>query len=520
VSEETRLVGSAAGLTRRAFMRGAGATLAAWPALRSGARAQSSDGRKLFLHGVASGDPLADRVVLWTRVTPPAATTAGVTVRWRIADDDRLTRVVARGTATARPDRDFTVNVDAGGLRPGAIYYFAFDAGGEQSPVGRTRTLPARGVSRLRLGVVSCSDFEKGYFNVYGNLAARPDLDAVLFLGDYIYEYGANNPGFEGVPGRDPEPAHECVTLEDYRLRYATHHTDPDLLALHAVHPCIAVWDDHESANDAWRDGAQRHQASQGAWAARRDAARRAFDEWLPLRDAPRMYRRFGFGGLADVMMLDGRSFRDRQVLASDYVALTDPQRSMLGAEQEAWLYDALRQSSRAGTGWRLIGQQVIFAPFVPHVGSAPEIDAWEGYPAARSRLFDCLEQDRIADVAVLTGDIHSSWALDLPRSPLAGYDAATGQGSLAVELITPAITSSPFFDRAGVRERAEMFHSASPHMKYFDGERHGYVTLDITAARLQADWYHVRTITERTAVETRAASFVCERGSRRIVRA
>ncbi|HXR44495.1 MAG TPA: alkaline phosphatase D family protein, partial [Pseudolysinimonas sp.] len=219
-------------------------------------------------------------------------------------------------------------------------------------------------------------------------------------------------------------------------------------------------------------------------------------------------------------MMLDGRSFRDRQVPASDYGALTDPRRSMLGAEQEAWLYDALRQSSRAGTGWRLIGQQVIFAPFVPHVGSAQELDAWEGYPAARSRLFDCLEQDRVADVAVLTGDIHSSWALDLPRSPLSGYDHATGNGSLAVEIITPAITSSPFFSRAGARERSATFRSASPHMKYMDGEHHGYVTLDVTAARLQADWYHVRTITERTADETRAASFVCERGSRRMVRA
>ena len=501
-------------------MRGAGASLAAWPLLGSDARTQSLGGRRRFLHGIASGDPLADRVMLWTRVTPADATTAPVTVRWRMADDERLTRIVARGTAMARPERDFTVKVEAAGLRPGAIYYYAFDAGGEQSPVGRTRTLPSRGAARLRLGVVSCSDFEKGYFNVYRNLAARADLDAVLFLGDYIYEYASNTPGFERVAGREPAPVHECVTLEDYRLRYATHHTDPDLLALHATHPCIAVWDDHESANDAWRDGALRHESAQGAWAARRAAARRAFDEWLPLRETPRMYRRFGFGGLADVMMLDGRSFRDRQVLASDYGALTNPRRSMLGAEQEAWLYDALRQSSRAGTGWRLIGQQVIFAPFVPHVGSAQELDAWEGYPAARSRLFDCLEQDRVADVAVLTGDIHSSWALDLPRSPLSGYDHATGNGSLAVEIITPAITSSPFFSRAGARERSATFRSASPHMKYMDGEHHGYVTLDVTAARLQADWYHVRTITERTADETRAASFVCERGSRRMVRA
>jgi alkaline phosphatase D len=510
--------------TRRQFIRGTSATLAAWPLFESAAVAQDAAGRRLFRHGIASGDPLTDRVILWTRVSPAAPSSTAVQVRWRVAADERLTRVVARGTAVARPEADFTVKVDAAGLRPGATYYFAFDAEGEESPVGRTRTLPARGASRLRLAVVSCADFEKGYFNVYRNIAARQELDAVLFLGDYIYEYPVNSPGFAKVAGRDPEPAHECVTLQDYRLRYASHHTDPDLLALHAIHPCIAVWDDHESANDAWRDGAQRYEPGQGNWAAQRAAARRAFDEWLPIRVPPRgtspMYRRFAFGGLADVMMLDGRSFRDRQVLPSDYAALTDPRRSMLGAAQEAWLYDALRQSARGGTTWRLIGQQVLFAPFVPPVGSAIEVDNWEGYPAARSRFFDCLERERITDVAVLTGDIHSSWALDLPRSPLSGYDDTTGRGSLAVEIVTPAITSSPFLERRGMRERATTFHSASPHMRYMDGDRHGYVTLDITAERLQADWYHVRTITERTADEEKAASFVSERGSQRLVRA
>jgi alkaline phosphatase D len=486
--------------------------------LTTAARAQTGDGRRTFVHGVASGDPLADRVVLWTRASPrDASSTAPIAVRWRIAEDERLTRIVARGSAEAVADRDFTVKVEAAGLRPGATYYYAFDAAGEESPAGRTRTLPARGASRLRLAIVSCSDYEKGYFNAYRNIAARQDLDAVLFLGDYIYEYGTTTPGIERVAGRVPAPVHECVSLGDYRQRYASHHLDPDLTALHAMHPCIAVWDDHESANDAWRDGALRHEAEQGPWPVRRAAARRAFDEWLPLRESPRMYRQFGFGGLADVMMLDGRSYRDRQVVASDYPALTDPKRSMLGAEQEAWLYEALRRSSRAGTAWRLLGQQVIFAPFVPQVGSALEVDNWEGYPAARSRFFDCLEHERVADVAVLTGDIHSSWALDLPRSPLGGYDETTGRGSLAVEIITPAVTSPPFYSRAGARERARTFHSASPHMKFMDGDRHGYVTLDITRERLLAEWYHVRTVKERTTDESMAASFVCERGSARL---
>jgi alkaline phosphatase D len=506
--------GKSTSISRRRFLYGAASSLAAWPVLGH-AQTPDATGRRLFRHGIASGDPLTDRVMLWTRVTPGEAA-APVRVRWRIAADDRLARVVAQGAATARPDRDFTVKVDAGGLRPGATYYYAFDAAGEQSPIGRTRTLPARGASRLRLAVVSCSDFEKGYFNAYRNIAARQDLDAVLFLGDYVYEYGINTPGIERVAGREPSPAHECVSLDDYRLRYASHHLDPDLTALHATHPCIAIWDDHESANDAWRDGAQGHDAEQGQWAARQAAARRAMDEWLPVRQSPRMYRRFAFGGLADVMVLDGRSYRDRQVLPTDD-ALANPRRSMLGTEQEAWLYESLRQSSRAGTSWRLIGQQVLFAPFVPQVGSALEVDNWEGYPAARSRFFDCLEQDRIADVAVLTGDIHSSWALDLPRTPLAGYDAATGRGSLAVELVTPAVTSTPFMARRGMRERAKTFSTVSPHMRWMDGDRHGYMTLDITRERLLADWYHVRTVTERTADERKAASFACERGSMRI---
>jgi len=204
-------------VTRRQFLYGAGASLAAWPVLLGAHTAE--DGRRVFRHGVASGDPLADRVMLWTRITPAAGgASAPVQVRWRIGDDDRLTRVVAQGTVVARPERDFTVKVDAAGLRPGATYYYTFDAAGEQSPVGRTRTLPARGTSRLRLAVVSCADFEKGYFNAYRNIAARQDLDAVLFLGDYIYEYATTTPGIERVAGRprrtsaSPSTTTACAT--------------------------------------------------------------------------------------------------------------------------------------------------------------------------------------------------------------------------------------------------------------------------------------------------------------------
>ena len=241
----------------------------------------------LFRHGVASGDPLTDRVILWTRVTPSSvrSTDSPVDVRWQVASDEGLKNIVVRGTAQASLDRDFTVKVDAGNLKPGATYYYAFDTGGEQSPVGRTRTLPDRGTQRLRLGQVSCSNYPTGYFNVYRRLAHRPDLDAVVHLGDYIYEFGSgryNDPSID----RTVQPANELVTLQDYRNRYAFYRTDADLQEVHRQHPFIVVWDDHEMANDAWSGGAGNHAANQGDWKVRQRAAYRAYQEWLPIRES------------------------------------------------------------------------------------------------------------------------------------------------------------------------------------------------------------------------------------------
>src|SRR5262245_5600294 len=351
-------------ISRREFIQTATASYAAIPLAL---RAQQSAGdvtSRLFRHSVASGDPLGDRVILWTRVTPPPtrSATGPIDVAWQIASDEALTQIVARGTAAAAEEKDFTVKVDAGGLRPGRTYYYAFRAGNERSPIGRTKTLPERGNARMRLASVSCSNYPAGYFNVYRCLANRLDLDAVVHLGDYIYEFANGRYGDGSESGRVPIPATEAITLADYRSRYATYRSDIDLQDAHRLHPFIVVWDDHELANDAWSGGAGNHDPSKGDWQTRRMAAYKAYLEWMPVRESAaqgiRLYRSFRFGDLTDLIMLDTRALRDQQVDGRDAAALADTRRSLFGAEQEAWFFDQLRASQRADTRWRLLGQQ------------------------------------------------------------------------------------------------------------------------------------------------------------------
>jgi alkaline phosphatase D len=501
--------------SRRAFLRGAAASAIAWPWVASG-QAPDAAGPRLFQHGVASGDPLSDRVILWTRVTvPPTRSAIGpIDVTWQVADDERLTKVVARGQAAAAPERDFTVKVDAGGLQPGRTYFYAFDAGGQRSPVGRTRTFAEAGVDRLRFAVVSCANYAAGYFNAYRGIANRADLDAVLHLGDYIYESAEAVFGDAGSIGRAPLPLGEASTLNDYRLRYAIYRSDPDLQDAHRLHPFIVVWDDHEIANDAWSGGAGNHTAKQGEWATRLASAYRAYREWLPVREAPerdiRLYRSFRAGDLADLIMLDTRALRDRQVTPATVGQLADPKRSLLGARQEAWLFDQLGTSARAGARWRLLGQQVLFAPLTPS-GPPFNADMWDGYPAARSRVTDFLASERIPDVAILTGDLHSSWAVDVAANPF-----APAARPLAVELVAPAVSSPPLFVDETVKARAPLLRQFAPHVRYLDGDGNGYVVIDISRERMLAEWYFNPTVRTRSPQENRAASFVCERGSSR----
>jgi len=470
---------------------------------------------------VASGDPLADRVVLWTRVTPGKSDLLArpAKVHWQVAADPGLMRIVHSGIVTTSADRDFTVKVDAKGLEPGRTYYYAFEMDGHRSPVGRTRTLPSA-TAQVRLGVVSCANFPAGYFNVYRLLANRSDLDAIVHVGDYIYEFANGVYGDGAAIGRLPQPLREAYTLQDYRMRYATYRTDEDLQDAHQQHPFIAVWDDHELANNAWSGGAENHhpEQGQGEWSIRRAAAYRAYMEWMPIREPVpagiRLYRAFRFGSLADLVMLDTRGLRDQQVAGDDLAGLADANRRMLGAAQETWLNDTLRASQRAGIAWKVLGQQVMFAHVTPPARPVLLPDSWDGYQAERNRLLDFFQRERVGNVAILSGDMHSSWAFDVPKNPWSGYQSRTGDGSLAVEMIVPAISSPSFFDPAKVEDLTAALRIGLPHLKFLDGLDRGYVLLDITHARLKADWYLVDTVTKRATQERLAASFVCESGS------
>jgi alkaline phosphatase D len=516
--------------TRRSFLAAAAAAGAAPillgdPLLRL-LPSVAAQARKMFRHGVASGDPLADRVILWTRVSG-SGLTARPRVRWEIARDEAFRQIAGRGELFTNASRDFTVKIDVPHLEPGSTYYYRFEAEGERSPVGRTRTLPGADVSRLRLALTSCSNMPFGYFNAYRGLASRHDLDAVLHLGDYIYEYANGRYGDGTKFGRASLPDREIVSLEDYRTRHAQYKTDPDLQEAHRQHPWIVVWDDHEFANNAWRDGAQNHQPdTEGAWPERRDAAVRAYYEWMPIRDQglgrrPVIYRSFAFGTLADLIMLDTRLIdRDQEAPRREQLELIeDPARSILGQTQEQWLFAELAQSKKRGATWQLLGQQVMFSPMAPSGQPAGNKDAWDGYRPARNRVLDFVADHQISNTVVLTGDVHSSWAYDVMKDPWSGYDPTTGRGTTAIEIVTPSVTSpSGWGDAVAAKERLTKLLAERPHLKWAEGLSKGYVLLDLTASAVQADWYFVDTIERREHRESFVKGFRSEAGNPHLI--
>ena len=511
-------------VSRRSFFKTGGAALGALPLVRSiDSLAQVTN--PIFRHGVASGDPLADRVILWTRVTPRGSGTQRVA--WQLSRDPKFTNTVARGEVETGAPRDFTVKLDARGLDAATTYYYRFESNGEQSVVGRTRTLPREHVARVRLGVVSCSNLPQGYFNAYACLARRLDLDAILHLGDYYYEYPNAQYGDGTQLGRIPLPNKELIVLQDYRERHAQYKADPDAQAIHQQHPFITTWDDHEFANNTWSGGAQNHGngPDEGEWNDRRRASIQAYLEWMPVReDAPalqgRIYRTFRIGNLATLIMLDTRMIgRDVQVLSKEIDKVEDPNRQMLGVEQEGWLAEQLATAVRNKSTWTVLGQQVMFAPQTPAGAVAGNADSWDGYRGARGRVFDMIERARINNLAVLTGDVHSSWAFDLPRDPFAGYDKATGKGSLGVEFAGTSVSSPSNVGRDGQKQLDDL-QAARPHLHYVDGRYRGYYVIDLTPERLQADYFGVATIQERSVNERFEKGFITESGRNHLVEA
>jgi len=523
-----------AGSTRRDFFSRSGraaAAMAAAPLLTVDLAEASGSA---FQHGVASGDPLSDRVILWTRISPAnPALVSSTPVTWVVALDPELSQIVSSGSVFTSEAVDFTVKVDVTGLQAGSTYYYRFGWNKSQSPKGRTRTLPVGSVERLRLAVVSCSNVAAGYFNAYQLIAQRADLDAVIHLGDYLYEYGSGQYGSV----RACEPEHEILTLADYRTRHAQHKRDADSRAMHRQHPLIAIWDDHETANNAWQGGAENHtEGTEGRWPARVRAALQAYYEWMPIRqpkpNAPRQQqRRFVFGDLVDLFMLEERlGARSKQLDSMGTSALgpvfmqmgdyLDPTRTLLGQAQEQQLISGLRQS---GARWKMLGQGVMFAqlkaqgaPNAQGGGAFLNSDQWDGYQPARDRIYAAIKgtdgKAPINNLVVLTGDIHSSWAADLTQDPnnpdtsTGGYDAGTGQGAVAVEFVGTSVTSPGLDDASG--QIAAYLRSQNPHFKYVDLNKRGYMIVDANASRVLCEWWHLNTITAPDSGQTLAAAF------------
>lgn len=494
-----------------------------------------------FSHSVASGDPLADRVILWTRITTASA--APIAVDFIVATDGALGQIVRRGQVASDLSRDHTVKVDVDGLQENTTYYYRFSAGGIVSPVGRTRTLPAGDAGRVRMAVVSCASLAHGFFNAYRRIAERADLDLVVHLGDYIYEYGSGE--FGNL--RPYEPPHEIVSLSDYRTRYAQYRRDPDLQELHRQHPMVAIWDDHEIANNAHANGAQNHtEASEGPWGARVAAALQAYYEWMPVRvpdtaNPRKGNRAFSLGNLVDLLLLEERlearsmqASGDREISPfTQSGAYTDPARQMLGAEQESWLSEQLRNSTAK---WKVIGQGTMFAQIkvrpednIDGGGIFLNPDQWDGYQPARDRVYDILRGDAtppaIGNVVFLSGDLHSSWAADLSQDPnnadvgSGGYDAATGAGSRAVEFVGTSITS-PALDALQAAAASAGLEFINPHFKYIELSKRGYLVLDIDLNRVLGEWWYVDTVARVSNVEAFGKAFQVRDGTRHLIAA
>ena len=475
---------------------------------------QTDPAAGLFQHGVASGDPLSDRVILWTRVSPPAAAPLALDVEWWIGVEPSAAKAVRSGRVTTSAQRDFTVKLDVTGLAPDTSYHYGFSSQGERSVVGRTRTLPLEHVDEVRLAVTSCANYPQGYFNAYRSIAETQELNAVLSLGDYLYEY-ANSDYGNGEPlDRVPVPNREIVSLGDYRTRHAQYKSDPDLQAAHGAHPWIVIWDDHESANNSWLGGAENHNPDQGEgeWEQRRTNAIVAYYEWMPIREVPTgLFRSFRFGDLADLVMLDTRlEGRDEQGAGDDFETANDPERTLLGPVQESLFLNHLTATQDAHVQWKIVGQQVVFAPWTD--GTTPfNSDSWEGYRAARSRVVDHIEEQRIDNVVILSGDVHSAWGMEVP--------AQDGDKAHAVEFVTPAVSSPALASvSAELEELVSNAESQLEHIRYADGLNNGYLVVKVDRERARAEWMYTGDRSRKGPAHLGQA-LECQNGSSRLVK-
>jgi alkaline phosphatase D len=508
-------------MSRRHFLRSAVAVAATGlvtPTLNRQAPAQVRFTGYPFTLGVASGCPQPDRVVLWTRLAPEPLAGGGmepgrVEVHWEIAHDEHFHALVQKGSVWTAQELGHSVHVEVHGLEPARWYWYRFLVRDEISPVGRTRTAPAldAAVERLRLAVASCQHYEQGYFSAYRHVAEE-DVDLVVFVGDYIYESSWGDQPVRRHAG--PEP----TTLVEYRNRHAQYRTDPDLQRMHALVPWLVTWDDHEVDNDYANDQSE-HLDPQ--FLVRRAAAYQAYYEHMPLRHTARprgaslrLYDRYMFGRLLQVYLLDDRQYRSPQACPRPGMGgstvvhparcpeLRDPGRTFLGAEQEAWLQEALGSSP---AHWNVLAQQTLMAQHDWQPGPEQSFwtDGWDGYPVARTRLVSFMADTRPANPLVIGGDVHSYWVSDLkpdfddPQSPV-----------VATEVCGTSITS-----QGPPQERVDASQADNPHIKFAQSEKRGYVCLEITPQRCEARLRTIDDAKKRASSVTTFASFVVENG-------
>jgi alkaline phosphatase D len=500
-----------------------------------------------FTHNVASGEPGPDAMLLWTRYVP-AADTNVVRLEAEVALDPQFSKVVAGGVVRTGAYRDWTAKITVDGLKPGTVYWYRFVApDGTRSPVGRTKTLPQGPVNRFGLAVFSCSNLPQGWFNAYGHAAARPDLDLWLHTGDYIYEYGvASTREADWAQGRKEMllPLTEILAIADYRLRYASYRADPDLQRLHQMAPMVALWDDHESANDSWEGGAQNHQPDkEGDWNTRRAAAMQVYREWMPVSDEP--WKAYPIGTLATLYRTESRllartrpadigaAFKaadpDAALKAFRDGVWRDPAATMMGSTQESWLAHQMK----ANPGWQLVGMGTILGRTVMpsdavdwlksdvtekkansyrnDVRAAAQglpmwMDRWDGYPAARSRLLKSA-QGSDADLVMLSGDSHNAWAYALVED---GRPAG-------VEFAGHAVTSNGMEGDMGADPLAvaKGFMAANPELKWADTSQRGYMMLDVTSSRVTGEWLFMRTVKARSLALAGSHRMSVQRGRR-----
>ncbi|EKO3823296.1 alkaline phosphatase D family protein [Vibrio harveyi] len=546
-------------LSRRDFIKAVSSGAVATTLTACGSDDSDATPTGSFEYGVASGDPTQTQVIIWTRVTTAASY---VDVTWQVSRSEDFSTVEQSGTFTTDTSRDFTVKVDVQNLNPSTQYYYRFMVGETTSIVGMTQTLPEGSVDKASMAVVSCANYPAGYFNVYKEILKQhqtESFDVVLHLGDYIYEYGAGGYASEDAArlGREPSKGTECITLDDYRKRYAQYRQDQDLQALHAALPMMAVWDDHELANDAWKNGAENHQNNEGSFVDRRAAAAAAWTEWLPVRENTfsnmLIYRQFSFGDLINLMMLDTRLVGRDQPL--DYFSLNAPtmdaigglvaqsrsaDRELLGTEQLAWLMNAFNSQDAK---WNVLGQQVLMSrmelpssvmlamfqlfnatdeqkmdallavnsaisnyladPSSDTIKLPYNLDAWDGYYVERERVYEIAKASE-GHFVCLAGDTHNAWTSelkDVSNNPV-GVEFATSSVS------SPGLEEYLALEPVAIAQMEYTLPHLVSELQWTDIKQRGFMRVTFTPEKAQSTWYMLSSVKDKNyQVTTKMAS-------------